>query len=257
MTSSSLAGAALLIIWGSISPTEVDEPAFNDWWTNEHLPERLALPGFLRCRRFVAPATDTSLTAPPESKYLVWYEVDEMNALVSPQYMEKLDNPTLRTAQLMPIQATLHRFACRVHASQVRPEFAFSAPGPGARGGSGVVGASMVHVCFTPPPDRDACLDALAARLTALFAHAAVLAFHVIEQDEQMTRAGSQTKSYAGVSLQRSGLKCMVLVEFSESIVRPSGKMEALKSTVVDWAVAEGSTDIESNIYGLICAAGG
>ncbi|KAJ7710439.1 hypothetical protein B0H17DRAFT_1190182 [Mycena rosella] len=250
MTSSSLAGDGLLIIWGSISPTELDEPAFNDWWTNEHLPERLTLPGFLRCRRFVDPAT--SPTAAPESKYLVWYEVDDTKALVSPQYMEKLNNPTPRTARFMPLLATLQRCACRVHASQVRPEFTLS----GARGG--VVGASMANVGFTPPPDKDACLDGLAVRLMELFAHAAVLAFHVVEQDEERTQAGSQTKSYAGVSqlFQRSGLKCMVLVEFSESIVSPPGQREALKSMVVDWAAAAGSTDVEGNVYGLICAVG-
>ncbi|KAJ7045293.1 hypothetical protein C8F04DRAFT_1026654 [Mycena alexandri] len=250
MTSSSLAGAGLLIIWGSISPTEVDEPAFNDWWTNEHLPERLALPGFLRCRRFVDPAT--SSTAASQSKYLVWYEVDDPKALVSPQYMEKLNNPTPRTARFMPLLATLQRCACRVHASQVRPAFTLS----GAHGD--VVGASMVHVGFTPPPDKEACLDGLAVRLTELFAHAAVLAFHVVEQDEETTRAGSQTKSYAGVSqsFQRSGLKCMVLVEFSESIVSPSRQREALKSMVVASASAAGSTDVEGTIYGLICAVG-
>ncbi|KAJ7834982.1 hypothetical protein B0H14DRAFT_2590571 [Mycena olivaceomarginata] len=240
MTSSSLAGAGLLIIWGSISPTEVDEPALNDWWTNEHLPERLALPGFLRCRRFADPAT--SPTAAPESKYLVWYEVDDTKALVSPQYMEKLDNPTPRTARFMPLLATLQRCACRVRASRVRPEFTLS----GARGG--MVGASMANVSFTPPPDKDACLDGLAR----------VLAFHVVEQDEETTRTGSQTKSYAGASqsFQRSGVKCMVLVEFSESIVSPSGQREALKSMVVNWAAAAGSTDVEGNIYGLICAVG-
>jgi hypothetical protein len=48
----------------------------------------------------------------------------------------------------------------------------------------------------------------------------------------------------------------MVLVEFSESIVSPSGQREALKSMVVDWAAAAGSTDVEGNIYGLICAVG-
>ncbi|KAJ7434019.1 hypothetical protein B0H11DRAFT_2119495 [Mycena galericulata] len=255
MTSSSLAGDGLLIIWGSISPTELDEPAFNDWWTNEHLPERLALPGFLRCRRFLAPAptSPTAAAAPDrESKYLVWYEVDDTGALVSPQYTEKLDNPTPRTARFMPLLATLQRCACRVRASQVRPEFALS----GAR--AGLVGASMANVSFTPPPDKDACLDGLALRLVELFSHPAVLAFHVLEQDEETTRAGSQTKSYAGVSpsFQRSGLKCMVVVEFSESIVSPSGEREALKSMVVDWAAAAGSTDVEGNIYGLICAVG-
>jgi len=243
MTSPSLAGAGLLIIWGSVSP-EVDEPALNDWWTNEHLPERLALPGFLRCRRFLMPAT--SPTASPESKYLVWYEVDDPKALVSPQYMEKLDNPTPRTAQFMPLQTKLQRCACRVHTSQVRTEFSLA----------GVIGASMAHVAFTPPPDKAACLDGLAVSLRELFAHPVVLAFHVVEQDEETTRTGSQTKSYAGVPLQRSGLKCIVLVEFSESIVSPSGQREALRSMVVDRAAAAGATDVEGGIYGLICAVG-
>jgi hypothetical protein len=242
MTSPGLAGAGLLVIWGSISP-EVDEPALNDWWTNEHLPERLALPGFLRCRRFFMQAA--SPTASPESKYLVWYEVDDPKALISPQYMEKLDNPTPGTARFMP-QTKLQRCACRVHASQVRPEFSLT----------GMIGGSMAHISFTPPPDKAACLDGLAVSLRELFAHAVVLAFHVVEQDEETTRTGSQTKSYAGVSLQRSGLKCMVLVEFSESIVSPSGQREALRSMVIDRAAEAGATDIEGSIYGLICAVG-
>lgn len=77
-------GAAILI-------TEMDIPAeleadFNDWYTNEHVAERVDLPGFKSAIRFVA------LDASP--KYFAYYETDGLEALTTPTYKAILANQT-------------------------------------------------------------------------------------------------------------------------------------------------------------------
>ncbi|KAL2423828.1 hypothetical protein ABEF94_008553 [Exophiala dermatitidis] len=76
-----LRGTASLIIWGSIkkktttTSTTVDEEALNAWWTNEHLPERLAIPGFLRTRRDTHVARIHVGSGQPNSKHKTLYAV--------------------------------------------------------------------------------------------------------------------------------------------------------------------------------------
>lgn len=51
-----LRGTAMRIIWGGLDQgkTNQEEEELNDWWSNEHLPERLAINGFRRTCRFHA-----------------------------------------------------------------------------------------------------------------------------------------------------------------------------------------------------------
>ncbi len=46
-----LTGSAFVIMWHDITPEADSE--YNLWHTREHMPERIALPGFLRSRRGV------------------------------------------------------------------------------------------------------------------------------------------------------------------------------------------------------------
>lgn len=57
-------------------PPEMDEE-FNDWYDTEHIPERLAVPGFLTARRF-------RLNDHPS--YLALYDVESPEVLDSPAY---------------------------------------------------------------------------------------------------------------------------------------------------------------------------
>jgi hypothetical protein len=66
----------LLLVMADIDPAvEVD---FNRWYEQEHLTERMALPGFLRARRFAA------LEGSP--KYLALYDLESPAALETPAY---------------------------------------------------------------------------------------------------------------------------------------------------------------------------
>jgi hypothetical protein len=91
--SESCAGSGgILAVWTDIAPEL--EAEFNEWYWREHLPERLAVPGFRRGRRYRAIAG-----AP---RYFAFYELDAVEILASPAYLDRLDNPTQWTRRIMP-----------------------------------------------------------------------------------------------------------------------------------------------------------
>lgn len=81
-----LKGLGAVVIWNDITPEGRSE--FYDWHINEHIPERVAIPGFLRGRRYIAADTKTS----PE--FLTLYETDNEAVLSSADYLARLNNPT-------------------------------------------------------------------------------------------------------------------------------------------------------------------
>jgi hypothetical protein len=91
---------------------DVDAPAIaehDDWHTHEHLPERLAIPGFLRGTRWVA------LRGQP--RYIVLYEVAQLATLTSQAYLQRLNNPTPWTQKVMPHYRGMRRGFCAVSGS--------------------------------------------------------------------------------------------------------------------------------------------
>ncbi len=81
-------GKAAICAWVDIAADEQQD--FREWHNREHLPERLALPGFNRGRRFVA------IDGAPQ--FLFLYEVDGIEVLHSAEYAQRYDNPTPWTA---------------------------------------------------------------------------------------------------------------------------------------------------------------
>ncbi len=66
----------LLLVMMDVDPEHEEE--FNRWYNEEHIPERLGIPGFLTGRRFLA------LEGSP--KYLALYELESPEVLASEQY---------------------------------------------------------------------------------------------------------------------------------------------------------------------------
>lgn len=81
-----LKGLGAVVIWNDITPEGRSD--FYDWHINEHIPERVAVPGFLRGRRYIAVDTKTS----PE--FLTLYETEDETVLSSADYLARLNNPT-------------------------------------------------------------------------------------------------------------------------------------------------------------------
>jgi len=76
--------AAVLITYMNIPEASEDE--FNDWYTNEHVAERVDLPGFLSAYRFQA------IDGAPQ--YFAYYETEDLGALTTPEYQAILADQT-------------------------------------------------------------------------------------------------------------------------------------------------------------------
>jgi hypothetical protein len=100
-----LLGKAAIAIWCHIdAPLRAEHDA---WHSGEHLPERLAIPGFLRGRRCRAP--DDAAAWP----YFILYEVRDAAVMTSAAYLERLNNPTPWSRKLFA-SCRLSRTLCRV-----------------------------------------------------------------------------------------------------------------------------------------------
>ena len=104
----SLAGLGAVCIWHDLLPEAVDE--FYQWHNREHMPERLAIAGFRRGRRFIAVAG-----APT---YFNLYEADNTAVLGGRNYLERLDSPTAWTRRVVASFRAVSRSICRVAYSE-------------------------------------------------------------------------------------------------------------------------------------------
>lgn len=102
-----LLGAGAVLVWNDV--TEDGRREFYEWHDKEHIPERLAIPGFRRGRRYVRP--DHS----PE--WFTMYEADDLRVVTSPKYLERLNAPTPATQRTLKYFRNTSRAVCRVACS--------------------------------------------------------------------------------------------------------------------------------------------
>ncbi|ACA15849.1 conserved hypothetical protein [Methylobacterium sp. 4-46] len=174
-----LLGEAALALWGGIDPAREDE--FNDWYTHEHLPERVAIPGFLRARRYVEALRDPRLAG---WRYFTLYEVEAAGTLRSPAYLRALETPTPRTLAALPLFRGMGRMGCAVTHTVAR----------------GTGGGLFVAELGPLPREAERLRAWLATRASPrMMALSGVLAVHLCESDEAATRAGLGVASYREV----------------------------------------------------------
>ena len=242
-------GNAALVVWGDVNSNEVDEAALNDWWTNEHLSERLSVPGFERARRYFSHDESSNTT-----KYLTLYEASDLNVLTSPAYMEKLNNPTLGTQQHIPTLATMQRSACSLVHSEARRELQPCGTG---------IGATMAMLVLSLPSSEN--IDDVRVLLSKKFSvlqHSSMTAMNliVLQEDKATTDPGSSSQSYLNVKLKPSDdgdiKKCFALLEFSTSVRHPVGGVQRiLKPLWGELATSYGKDAITAyDVYEVMCS---
>ena len=74
------ARSGLLAVWNDIAAE--DEAEFNAWYVEEHIPERLGIPGILNARRYRDAASPLA--------YAAIYDTESLATLTSPAYLERL-----------------------------------------------------------------------------------------------------------------------------------------------------------------------
>lgn len=195
----SLLGRAVVAIWNDVAPEGRAE--FYEWHNHEHMPERVAIPGFLRGRRYIA--IDAA------AEYFTLYEAEDALVLTGSHYLERLNNPTPATRTVIPRYfRNMVRGVCNVR---------FSA-------GVGMGGA-MVTLRFGVEPARDAALESHLAALFAKIASAPMVAgAHLCVADtDASTIQTAERKSHGaavpdwlvmieGVAVESVGAACDVLL---------------------------------------------
>ncbi|MGE3536684.1 MAG: hypothetical protein AB7N91_04495 [Candidatus Tectimicrobiota bacterium] len=116
-------GTALLMVWSEV-PAE-KEADFNRWYNEEHLAERLSVPGFLSAARYEAVKSGP--------KHLACYELENAAVMQSEAYKRVSNNPTEWTNRCSPsaIGTTFIRNVyTMIHPGSLTPAIAQSGMAP-------------------------------------------------------------------------------------------------------------------------------
>jgi hypothetical protein len=134
-------GSAAVAMWWDIAPEVRAE--WEHWHSSEHMPERLAIPGFLRGTRWIS----------SQGSYFVLYETASLDTIRAGPYLERLNNPTPWSLKMMPHHRNMVRSLCTVRAGwgggvpQVLAtvRFSRSAALPNLPQGQGLTGAHFLE----------------------------------------------------------------------------------------------------------------
>lgn len=103
----SIKGLGAVAIWHDIAAEGLDE--FYAWHGQEHMPERVAIPGFIRGRRFIAIEADR--------EFFNLYETRDESVVKSDAYKARLDDPTPWTVATVRHFRAVARTLSRVEAT--------------------------------------------------------------------------------------------------------------------------------------------
>ena len=176
-------GKGALVFWNGILPGADEE--FLSWHVSEHIPERVALPGFLRGRRYVAHHGSP--------RYFNFYETETPEVLESSVYRERLNHPTSWTTKVIATFLDTSRTICRVAYTQGIGE-----------------GAWMQTIRFSFPEHREMCVAALTELLERLPARSPHLGAHLLEGVRREGRPTRELELRGGPDEQIDGV---ILVE--------------------------------------------
>jgi hypothetical protein len=185
-----LLGDHLIVAW--LDVPLASQADVLEWHSREHLPERLAVPGFRRGRRFAATASS--------SRFFILYEVSGADVLCSPAYLERLNNPTPWTLRSMRHFQNSTRAAMRVDCSM--------------GGGSA---SHMLTVRFDGPPSanlRARLIDELAPQWAS---RPGVTAVHVATHEIEASNIDTTERRHSGTVSDQAGL--VLLIEAYRSSV--------------------------------------
>ena len=168
-----LAGKGMLLT--SMDIDAADEANFNHWYDREHLEERVAIPGFLEARRYIAHKGSP--------KYLCLYSTETFEVLDSTPYREKLAHPTDWSMKTMARFKNMIRAIARITISR-------------GTGRGAVLGIIRLR------PQNEA--NALRASLNELLVpgdRAGIISMHLLENDATLSKpigASASTDPGAG-----------------------------------------------------------
>jgi hypothetical protein len=193
----SLHGTGAVCIWHDLVAGAKDD--FHEWHAREHMPERVAIPGFRRGRRYVA------VEGAPE--YFNLYEADDVGVLGGPDYLARLNAPTAWTRRVVPAFRNVARSICRVP---------FSA-------GCGEGGVMLTRTFDVAEDAAAPVQEALAtAILPPLAARVGVAGVHLCRADDAISNVSTAEKA-ARADATRVPAWIVLIEGISIDAVRPAG----------------------------------
>lgn len=215
-------GTGTLLIWNDITPGA--EAAFRGWHDEEHIPERVGLPGFTHGRRLFNPA------AVP--RWLTLYEAESESVFSSPPYLARLDSPTPGTIANLPNFRATQRMAGQVVAAAGEE-----------RGGA--IGTTRIWMSEAALASGD--VGALELLVAAVIAHSGIVAAAAIVSDAAGTGRATTERSLRtpdetppDIVLLVEGQSAMVLPDLTAeaAAVLPGAEKIAGDSYTVEFALA-------------------
>lgn len=207
-----LLGKAILGVWNEVDPAIEDD--YNEWYVQEHIPERTSVPGMLRGRRYRAPEGSP--------RYMAFYEAATLDVLTTGVYRTQLDNPTAWTQRVMPGFRLAQRGICDVIATA----------------GQGVGGvATVIHMGVAPGQE---------ARLTAWITRhvqALVGLKQVVAAHAWVGASGEPASPTTELALRAAPDRGVEWVLAIEATV-PEALDAARKSVLADDPMANGASDV-------------
>lgn len=94
------------MLFSQMQPPPELEAEFHDWYETEHIPARLALPGFREAVRYRAVEGELDGVG----SYLACYLLDDMAELVSPAYQRLKSDPGERTTRMLAAVSGFTRY---------------------------------------------------------------------------------------------------------------------------------------------------
>jgi hypothetical protein len=92
------------LLFSQMEPPAGWEDDFRDWYETEHIPARMAIPGFASAVRYEA--------IEGEPRYLACYFLDDMGALDTPEYLRLKAEPGERTERMLASVHGFTRYIC-------------------------------------------------------------------------------------------------------------------------------------------------
>ena len=171
----SLSGEGAVAIWHNIAPEGRDE--FYAWHGQEHMPERLGIPGFTRGRRYVAIEADL--------EFFNLYEALSVEVLKSGDYTARVNAPTPWTLSAVTHFRSVARSICRVAHST----------GPAS-------GGLMATLRYDVPDDHAAAHKATLLRQTIpdLLTLPGIAGVHLLTADAQASGVATAEQKARGVA---------------------------------------------------------
>ena len=172
---SGLLGQGAIAIWHDIAPE--GRETFYAWHGQEHMPERVGIPGFLRGRRYMGVGA--------RLEFFNLYETTDVQVSQGKDYAERLNNPTPWTLAAVKHFRAVARSICRVGASH----------------GSGQGGLLATLRYDVPDGNADTHLAALQQRfLPALAAMPGIAGVHLLVADAQASGIPNAEQRARGVA---------------------------------------------------------